>query len=170
MQCVFPFYFLPLPSLHALCSLHDPCCYKLAILNMVMQNIFPSWMLVSISPNTLWFNKEGGFFYERLGHWHYQRLHMGREKGMLAVRASSLLCCLPHQAQVRILQLVLFLTLQGQAVPAATCWFALGCNPAGDTLREASSGTGLLTVFTSLSYPVWKQVSSECARLSPPLD
>lgn len=43
------------------------------------KKIFSSWALASISPNTFWFNKEDGFFCERLGGWHYQRLLMGRE-------------------------------------------------------------------------------------------
>lgn len=62
-------------------------------------------------------------------------------------------CCAPcpHQAQLRILQLVPFLTVQGEAVPAATWWLAQGCNPAGGIFGAACSGTSLLAVFTFLS-------------------
>lgn len=56
----------------------------------------------------------------------------------------------PHQAQVRILQLVPFLSAQGEAVPAAACWIPQGCNPAGGILGAASSGAGLLAAFTFL--------------------
>lgn len=55
------------------------------------KKIFSSWVLASVLPNTLLFDKEGGFFCERLEGRCYQRLPMGKEKGTSA----GLPCCLP---------------------------------------------------------------------------
>lgn len=130
------------------------------------KKISSSWVLASVLPNTLWFDKEGGFFCGRLESQCYQRLLMGKKKGTSAVQAAGLPCCLPTTGKVRILPLVPFLTVQEETMPAAAGWLAQGCNHAVGVLRAASSSTGLLTTPTFFPHV---ETTILWLRLSPPL-
>lgn len=130
------------------------------------KKIFSSWVLASVLPNTLWFDKEGGFFCGRLESQCYQRLLMGKKKGTSAVQAAGLPCCLPTTGKVRILPLVPFLTVQEETMPAAAGWLTQGCNHAVGVLRAASSSTGLLTTPTFFPH---LETTILWLRLSPPL-
>lgn len=130
------------------------------------KKMFSSWVLASVLPNTLWFDKEGGFFCGRLESQCYQRLLMGKKKGTSAVQAAGLPCCLPTTGKVRILPLVPFLTVQEETMPAAAGWLTQGCNHAVGVLRAASSSTGLLTTPTFFPH---LETTILWLRLSPPL-
>ena len=140
-----------LPMLCVPCTIHD--VVRLPFWVGSCKKIFSSWALASISPNALWFNKEGStksLSVKDSGAGIFRGcLRAGIKAHWLCKQLAYCAAC-PHQAQVRILQLVPFLTVQGEAVPAAACWLAQGCNPAGGILRAAPSGSGLLAMFTFL--------------------